>query len=414
MSGDDVTRRPVLVLDADGQAGLCIVRSLGRRGIPVTAGSERRWSLGALSKYAADRTSYPSPTAEPAAFVDALVDRLETGDFFAVLPVTDGTTAVVSRHREELAATGTVVGAAPWAQFRTTYDKAETFALAASLDVPTPTTHAPESLSDVEALAPDLTYPVVVKPRSKHVWDDGERLVQHRVGADDYAETPADLLAAYGRSLEAPGMRSHPPLVQEYVEGRTVTTVGVARDGDLLTRFQELRLRTTPAAGGNSTLLRGFESETMARYAEAVLDALEWTGPVQVEFMWTDDDEFYLIEVNGRYWGSTPLAVASGVDVPWHHYCLLTGHLQRRPPAYRTDVVQQRLLYGDLKWLGEQLGAGRVSALVPFCRALVSAQQVFLSGRDPLPTAGAVAEALQIAAERLGFREGEGRLAANN
>jgi len=67
-----------------------------------------------------------------------------------------------------------------------------------------------------------------------------------------------------------------------------------------------------------------------------VVDALGWTGPIQVEFMWTPDDEFALIEVNGRYWGSTPLAVASGVDIPAVHYALLTGATRVRRPATAT------------------------------------------------------------------------------
>jgi len=39
-----------LVLNADDQAGLCVVRSLGKRGVPVTAASDTDRSLGALSK----------------------------------------------------------------------------------------------------------------------------------------------------------------------------------------------------------------------------------------------------------------------------------------------------------------------------------------------------------------------------
>jgi predicted ATP-grasp superfamily ATP-dependent carboligase len=130
-----------------------------------------------------------------------------------------------------------------------------------------------------------------------------------------------------------------------------------------------------------------------------VVDALGWTGPIQVEFMWTPDDEFALIEVNGRYWGSTPLAVASGVDIPAVHYALLTGATPRPSTGYRDDVVQQRLLYGDLKWLDEQLADGNRWALVPFAAALVSADQVFVSVDDPGPTIAAVRQAASLAGE---------------
>jgi len=59
-----------LVLNADDQAGLCVVRSLGKRGVPVTAASDTERSLGSLSKYSADAVVHQSPTSEPDAFID--------------------------------------------------------------------------------------------------------------------------------------------------------------------------------------------------------------------------------------------------------------------------------------------------------------------------------------------------------
>ena len=37
-------------------------------------------------------------------------------------------------------------------------------------------THTPETVDDVEAVASDLSYPVVVKPRSRTDWDDDRRM----------------------------------------------------------------------------------------------------------------------------------------------------------------------------------------------------------------------------------------------
>ena len=105
--------------------------------------------------------------------------------------------------------------------------------------------------------------------------------------------------------------------------------------------------------------------------------------------------------MNGRYWGSTPLAVASGVDIPAVHYALLTGNTPRPQTGYRDDVVQQRLLYGDLKWFHEQLADGNAWAVVPFVAALIRAEQVFVSTDDPGPTLAAVRQALPLAWAKL-------------
>ncbi|MDS0283704.1 ATP-grasp domain-containing protein [Haloarcula onubensis] len=390
MTDLDPTAWRTLVLDADSQAGLCVVRSLGKRGVPVTAASDSRRSLGALSTYAEDAVVHQPPATAPAAFIDELVGVLEDGDYFAVIPVNDATTNVVSRAKARLEATGTTVGVPGWDRAKLAYDKARTFDIAASLSVPTPETHAPEGLDDVERLADDVDYPVVVKSRSKYVRDAAGRLRLHRVGDDSYADGPDALVATYRDVLATNDhLNSFPPLVQGYVPGETTTTVGLADDGDLLAWFQERRLRTTPHSGGNSTVITGMRDQRMRDYAAEVVDALEWTGPLQIEFMHTPDDEYYLIEVNGRYWGSVPLAVDSGVDVPWLHLCQLAGYTPTNPPVYREDVVHQRLLYGDIKWLGERLLDGHPSAIPAFLAAFGYARPVFLRPEDPLPSVAA-------------------------
>ena len=391
-----------LVLDGDSQASLTVARSLNERGVTVDVGSVEPGSIAAHSRHVASSFSHPDPAVSPEAFVDAVIERLTTDEYEAVIPTRDDTTTVVAKYQDRLAATGATVGVEDWDRFRLVADKARTFEIASELSVPTPHTRAPESMAEVKSVADEFSYPVVVKSRSKHVWAAGDRLDTQLVDDGHYADSPEALVETYRRLLaENDSFRQTPPLVQEYVPGQTTTTVGVADDGTFLTHFQERRLRTTPASGGNSTLIRGFRDERLLEHASEVIEALGWTGPIQVEFMWTPDDEFALIEVNGRYWGSTPLAVASGVDIPAVHYALLTGATPRPSPGYREDVVQQRLLYGDLKWLDEQLDEGNRWALVPFASALIRADQVFVSLDDPEPTVAAVRQALELAGSGL-------------
>ena len=390
MTESDPNAYRTLVLNADSQAGLCVVRSLGKRGVPVTAASGIERSLGALSRYSEDAVVYRSPTEEPDAFVDQVAHVLDDGDYFAVIPVNDATTKVLSRRKARLEKTGATVAVSDWDQAKQVYDKARTFDIAESLSVPTPATHAPADLAEVERLAGDIDYPVVVKSRSKYVHDSAGRLHLHRVGDDSYAAGPEELVDTYRDALAKNShLEAFPPLIQGYVSGETTTTVGLADGGDFRAWFQERRLRTTPHSGGNSTLIRGMCDPAMHHHAAEIIDALDWTGPVQVEFMRTPDDEYYLIEVNGRYWGSVPLAVDSGVDIPWLHLCQLAGHSPTSPPVYRDDVVHQRLLYGDFKWLAERLSDGHLSAVVDFLASFRDATPVFARAEDPRPSVAA-------------------------
>src|SRR5256886_15064781 len=75
---------------------------------------------------------------------------------------------------------------------------------------------------------------------------------------------------------------------------------------------------------------------------------MAWHGPVMVEFRDDGAGEPCLIEVNGRFWGSLELAVASGVDFPALWVALLRGERVAATAAYETGVTV-RWAWGDVK-----------------------------------------------------------------
>lgn len=393
----------VLVLDTGGQCGLSVVRSLGKLPVSVTAAERTPRSLGMLSRYSDDLYVYPDPSADSGAFLDHLVSHLERSDYSAVIPADDHTSLLLARHKRELEAAVPIVGVEDWPTFQRAYDKAMLFELIETLEVPAPATYAPTSMAAVTDIAETIDYPAVVKPRSKSHFRDGE-CVTTLVTADNYVDSPASLLRTYRQLVEDhDGFERRYPLVQEYVPGTTTTTVALSNEGVVGAYFQEERLRTYPSSGGNSALLASLKEPKMVEHTERVLDGLEWTGPAMVEFKQRPDGTFSIIEVNGRYWGSLPFAINCGVDFPKLHYRQLVG-LDSSPPAgrgeYRTDIRQRRLLYEDIKWLGENLSDGNLGAVGPFLEAFARTRHTCVSYDDPVPTIGALVQA-----GRLGVRE---------
>jgi predicted ATP-grasp superfamily ATP-dependent carboligase len=380
-----------LVLSTQRQAGLAIVRSLGKRGLSVVAGGAEAPTLGMLSRFSDGRYVHPPPAEDTEAFLEHLLAYLTDEDHDVVYGPTDQLTYLLARHADDVAATDTRPAVEDWTNFRDVFDKARLFERLADVAVPRPETHAPDSVEDVEALAPGLSYPAVLKPRSKTLWDEDGYSI-HLVADRNYVHGPRELIDAFRRYLaDAPAMRSWPPIVQQYVPGETTTTVVLAEDGDVRAHFQERRLRTVPPSGGSSALLSVVDDDRMRRYAERIVAALEWTGPAQIEFMQRPDDEFVLIEVNGRYWGSLPFAINCGVDFPWLHYQQLRGVSVSHDGSYRTDVIQRRTAE-DLSWLAHKLADGDLAAIWPFLADFRRADHTFVSARDPLPTVWTLAQ----------------------
>lgn len=383
----------VLVLDSQGQNSIAVTRTLGKKGIAVTAGGIRRYLPGMLSKFAADSFVYPDPATDGNAFIEHLESHLEANDYDAVLPLTDLTTSWLSVHKERLEATGTSVGAEDESTFLAANDKGRLFDLVDDVDVPSPVTYVPESMDDVPGIDDERTFDVVVKPRrTTRTTGDGASYT-NRLSGSNYVASDENLLERFEDLLgDAPELTDELPIVQEVVPGEdTKCTVGIADDGELLAHFQHRKFRVYPPSGGIGAVRQGIREPKMREYAARVVEALGWTGPVHVEFMQTPDDDFYLLEVNGRYWGSTALTINSGVDIPWLHYRLLRGDdVTPQPETYRTDVKQRKLFYHDLRWLRQNLEDGNYAAILPFIGSFFTTREEFLDPSDPLPFVGLV------------------------
>lgn len=359
----------ILVLDANRNSALSFIRSLHRKEVEVTAGSRSKFTRGTLSRAASGTYVYPNPVDRPKQFVRHVADYLERNEHVAVVPMTDPTHSILSKHKALIESTGTAVGVEEWETFVKANDKSRIAACATELSIPTPETYTPASFDEVVERADEFAYPVLLKPRLTSVVGADGSYTEQRISGENYAESPAVLLSAYRSFLEqCEHSHQEPPLVQEVVPGTTMATTALAEKGSCVAHFQEERLRTYPVDGGVGALRVGVREPEMLQYATAIIEALEWTGPIYVEFMRLPDGTYRLIEVNGRYWGSLALAVNSGVDFPWLHYQQLRGVTPKWNGRYQTGVRQRRLFYRDINWLRTKLSRGNMGRYIPSSR----------------------------------------------
>jgi ATP-grasp domain-containing protein len=89
-------------------------------------------------------------------------------------------------------------------------------------------------------------------------------------------------------------------------------------------------------------------------HATRLLAALDWTGLAMVEFRVTSTGP-ELMEINGRVWGSLPLAVRAGMDFPGRLVDLLVDGPPATSTRPATDYrvgVRARNLRLEVSWIG--------------------------------------------------------------
>jgi predicted ATP-grasp superfamily ATP-dependent carboligase len=297
----------VLVTDAARGAAITIIRSLGAAGLDVIAADAEGRSPGFLSRYASGRLRYPCPKTNPEGTVETLLRTAGERGVDLLVPVGDEVTLLLSEERARFE--GVCALALPDADaYVTTQDKVATLSLAREHGVPVPRTVLVSTVEEALDAAESLGWPLVVTPRSSSARLAGRVLEHFEVS---YAEDGASLIAEVGR-LEG---RSE-VLLQEYCKGQGQGVELLLHRGRPLAAFQHRRLHEVPITGGASSFREGVALDpTLYDYSTRLLDALAWTGLAMVEFKITDGGP-RLMEINGRVWGSLPLAVKSGVDFP--------------------------------------------------------------------------------------------------
>jgi predicted ATP-grasp superfamily ATP-dependent carboligase len=343
----------VLVLDGNQRSSLAVTRSLGRKGVPVIVGEQTRRSLAGASRYCAASVTYPAPGSSPDGFLEALRRTVGGQAIDVVLPMTDTTTGLLLRHPE--ACGSAVLPFPPRDSYTRLAQKAELLELARSLDIRVPSTLVITSPEDRFRVYEQVRFPVAVKPVYSKV-DLGGRWISVQV---EYARDRGELEQVV---IGSPCLGKVPLLIQQQITGVGHGVFALFDRGHPVAVFAHRRLRERPPTGGVSVLCESVLPEPAAeRAALALLSHVGWHGVAMVEFKLDHQGMPWLMEVNGRFWGSLQLAIDAGVDFPWLLYRLATGESVEPPTAFRLGV-KSRWLLGDLDSLYWVLAKGDYSA----------------------------------------------------
>jgi predicted ATP-grasp superfamily ATP-dependent carboligase len=368
-------RRHILVTDAGRGSAVAFIRSLGRRGVDVTAADAHRWSAGWRSRYTTHRLVYPDPAKDADGAIDAILAAARRSRIDLVIPITDEIGLPLSAARERF--DGVAMLALPEPEsLAVAHDKARTLDLARRVGVPVPPTVAVKTADEAVTAVMDLGWPVVIKPQTSRE--------HHASGVDAfevrYAADEATLRARVEALHDRTGV-----LLQRWQPGEGHGVELLTDRGRLLAAFQHRRIREVPVTGGASSLRESVPLDPLLLdYATRLLAELAWTGLAMVEFRLTSSGP-ELMEINGRVWGSLPLAVRAGMDFPARLAELLLDGPPARSTPPSTDYqigVRARNLRLDLAWIAAVATGRRRHRALPWPSRLHAAQAA-LSLLDP-------------------------------
>ncbi|KKC26057.1 hypothetical protein WP12_10620 [Sphingomonas sp. SRS2] len=300
-------RKNVLVPAAHSLGGIGVIRSLGRAGYRVHAVAPSRDALGLASRYADERAVHPPLSSEE--FQGWFDDYVKRNDIALVMPGGgfDPDASFARKHEAVFPFNGgPQQGAIAASKFRL-FERLSQHDGEAAAHLP------PFLLVDLAAPLPtadelaSLGVPLFIKL-------DGA-LGTTGASGDDVLRCPNGEAARAALQRLAADY-SH-ALVQGYVAGRGVGAFTLRWDCRTVARMMHRRLHEMPHTGGASSLRQSWWMPEIMADAEAKLAAIGWQGVAMVEYRYDEaSGEFWLMEINFRFWGSLHLSLYAGVDFP--------------------------------------------------------------------------------------------------
>ncbi|MEG1657951.1 MAG: ATP-grasp domain-containing protein [Oscillibacter sp.] len=292
----------IFVTDVKYRMAVPVIRVLHQSGNRVTAieydTTDPGKALGFFSKYADATVALPHDT-------DALLTELSRlakscARKPVIIPVGRRTLGILAEHTE-IHALADYLAPTPRA-LQLADNKREVLALAKKIGVPTPISSTIDEFGSLAELAQNMTYPCVVK------YQNGEMLGLKPAQRYQIVKTEAQLLQVY----EKMDQNQSAPIAQEYVEGAGFgVSVILNQAGELTDFICHQRIREYPIAGGPSACCRAIFNRPLLLHACKLLKEIGFTGVAMVEFKGSLAQP-KLMEINPRFWGTSPLVAVAG------------------------------------------------------------------------------------------------------
>ncbi|HEU6453786.1 MAG TPA: ATP-grasp domain-containing protein [Gemmatimonadaceae bacterium] len=368
--------RTILVTDGEQRSALALVRSLGRAGHTVYVCSSRGRSLAGASRYARGEARVGDPLHGAERFAEDVLRLIDRWKIDVLIPVSEASLLGLLPVRDRLLEV--LLPFPDEATFRRISDKAELLSVAPRVGIAIPEQVRIESAAEARSLDPgSLEYPVVLKP-SRSVGESAAGRASEGGGASAgraarartkltvrHAADANELSRALAELVET-GDAAFPLLIQQRIVGPGIGIFLLLWEGRTVATFAHRRIREKPPSGGVSVYRESVAADPgLVARSRALLEHFGWCGVAMVEYkVDARTGTPYLMEVNGRFWGSLQLAVDSGVDFPVLLVAAASGEAPAPVERYTTGV-RSRWFWGDVDHLIARMRRSRAELSLP-------------------------------------------------
>jgi len=330
----------VLILGSNDRSVLATVRSLGREGCKVDVFGLSQHSVVSHSKYI-DKYYFLDTD-----IVDELrlhiLELLSNGKYELIVPCNDVFCQLIDGDIDsyERFAKVSLPGKS---LFKVLSDKQLLINVSNKLKILTPETKIINKGSQVnDLLVSEITFPVYAKPRYSVLIYQGRIQTTH-VRKLHNSEQLLKYLSDYLGRVDV--------LVQNTVPGFGKSAYIFAVEGKVISISCQTRLHEPKNGGGSSYRSTCKVDRYILESSIRLVSHYGWTGPIMIEYKYdSESNNYYIMEINARLWGSLALTINSGHNIPKYIYEYFFCGTVPKPNKPIVGITQRHLVK-DIGWL---------------------------------------------------------------
>lgn len=288
----------VLLLDGGGRQTLSILYGLKKIGCNITVICTSKLDVCNASWYP-NKKIVDKYANNDDKYLELIIKEVSSGKYDVLLPVTEKTTDLITKH-EEIISKYVRIACARREAYLQAHNKQLTFEKAMEVGVPCPLTRRiNESVVDYINRA---NFPIIIKPRS---------------GVGSIGFKKIDSKTQLDKLIEGKVINPDEYVIQEFIPAKNIRGVNIfVADGELKGALANTVLRHYPIDAGSATIVRSVDDEKAIEYSYRLLNAMRWRGYADVSYLIDDrDGTLKLLEINGRINASVKLYFYCGYNL---------------------------------------------------------------------------------------------------
>lgn len=138
------------------------------------------------------------------------------------------------------------------------------------------------------------------------------------------------------------------PLIQQMITGQLHDSTAFSVNGDTVAVLSQKRVMTSWLHGGGGIINMTTNENVIKNYTRLILKEINWNGHIEID--WIKDSitgEFYFIEINPKFWGTTQLTISAGYDFPFWNILMINGKEIKAIENYKVGL--------KYRWLEDEI-----------------------------------------------------------